>query len=122
MNPRVVVLAAAALLAQAAPAAHAAATPAARAEIEHLLDHLTASSCEFWRNGNWHDAVAARKHIDRKHAWLERRGLADTAELFIERAASKSERSGKPYRVRCGQATVDAASWFTLELERWRAR
>ena len=69
-----------------------------------------------------HAAAAARKHLERKHAWLERRALADTAELFIERAASKSERSGKPYRVKCGQATVDAASWFTIELERWRAR
>ena len=122
MSPRILVLAAAAMLAVAAPAARAAPTPEARAEIHHLLDHLSTSSCEFWRNGTWHDAAAARKHLERKHAWLEKRALADTAELFIERAASKSERSGKPYQVKCGQATVDAASWFTIELERWRAR
>ena len=122
MNPRILVLAAAALLAQAAPAARAAPTPEARAEIEHLLDHLSTSTCQFWRNGDWHDADDARTHIERKRAWLDRRGLADTPELFIERAATKSERSGKPDQVKCGQATVDAASWFTLELERWRAR
>ena len=122
MNPRMIVLAAAMLLAQAAPAVRAAPTPEARAEIEHLLDHLAASPCEFWRNGSWHDADDARKHIERKRAWLDRRGLADTPEHFIERAATKSERSGKPYQVKCGQATVDAASWFKLELERWRAR
>lgn len=122
MIPRPLVLAAAALLAQAAPSAHAAPTPQARAEIAHLLDYLSASSCRFWRNGSWHDAAAARRHLERKHGWLERRALADTAELFIERAASRSEWSGKPYRVRCGQATVDAASWFRIELERWRTR
>ena len=122
MKSRFLMLTAAAMLALAAPTVPAAPTPAASAEIAHLLDYLSGSSCTFWRNGSWHDAGAARKHLERKHAWLERRSLADTAELFIERAASKSERSGKPYRVRCGQATVDAASWFRIELERWRAR
>ena len=122
MSLRFPKLAAAAMLALAVPAADAAPTPQASAEIAHLLDYLSGSSCEFWRNGSWHDAGAARKHLERKHGWLEKRSLADTAELFIERAASKSERSGKPYRVKCGQATVDAASWFTIELERWRTR
>ena len=48
--------------------------------------------------------------------------MADTAESFIERGASKSSMSGKPYRVRCpGKAVVTAAHWFVQRLKTLRA-
>ena len=93
----------------------------AEAEIAHLRAYLSDSNCEFYRNGSWHAAADARKHIDRKYAWLRKREMADTAELFIERAASRSERSGKPYRVRCKGVELEASRWLRDELARFRA-
>ena len=64
----------------------------------------------------------AKAHLQRKYDWLRKRGLADTPELFIERAASRSSTSGRAYRVRCpGKAETPAADWFDDRLRRLRA-
>lgn len=92
-------------------------------EIASLIDALAGSGCQFERNGDWHDASTARAHLQRKYGWLHKRGLAGSAELFIERAATRSSRSGEPYHVRCaGQPVVESARWFNAELVRVRAR
>ncbi|HET9482516.1 MAG TPA: DUF5329 family protein [Xanthomonadales bacterium] len=52
---------------------------------------------------------------------MRKRDMADTAERFIEHAASRSSRSGKAYQVRCdGAKPVEASRWFRSELERFR--
>ncbi|MGH8631807.1 MAG: DUF5329 domain-containing protein [Burkholderiales bacterium] len=100
----------------------AAPSPIARAEIDHLLSHLAASGCEFYRNGRWHPASQAREHLQRKYEYLLKKDLVDTAEQFIERAASESSRSGEAYRVRCaGGAPVASGEWLTDALRRYRA-
>ncbi|ALJ28139.1 MULTISPECIES: DUF5329 domain-containing protein [Stenotrophomonas] len=100
---------------------HAAPGAAARAEIGGLMQALEDSGCRFQRNGSWHDAAEARSHLQRKYDYLLKRGLADSAEQFIERAASRSSISGKPYRVACpGRAEQDAAPWFRQQLLRLR--
>ncbi|HVF35286.1 MAG TPA: DUF5329 domain-containing protein [Candidatus Saccharimonadia bacterium] len=102
-------------------AAAAAPTSDASAEIDHLREYLSGSGCEFERNGKWHDAASARKHIDRKYRYLLDRDQITSAEQFIERAASRSSTSGKGYRVRCGSgAPVEAARWLGQELTRHR--
>ncbi len=93
------------------------------AEVAALIAALGESGCEFERNGRWYGADRAQAHVRRKYAWLQARGLADTAELFIERAASRSSRSGRPYHVRCpGEPVVEAARWFGERLRALRAR
>jgi hypothetical protein len=93
-----------------------------RGEIEHLFAYLAASECEFFRNGSWHDADGAARHIRRKYEVLAGRDRITTTESFIEAAASKSSMSGRPYRVRCdGAAEVDSAQWFLAELSRLRS-
>jgi len=90
-------------------------------EIDGLIGALGRSGCEFERNGNWFDAGKAQAHLQRKYEWLRKRDLADTAEQFIDRAASRSSVSGKPYRVRCaGKPVVDSATWFRGILRRLR--
>ena len=92
-----------------------------RREIEYLLTRLGTSGCEFFRNGGWHDAERARRHIERKYAWLVKRDLVASAEQFIERAATQSSRSGEPYLVRCpDQAAVPSAVWLQEELAKHR--
>lgn len=114
------VLLAAALM--AASAAGAATPEPARKEITHLLDAVEKSSCQFNRNGSWHDALAARKHLEKKFAYMDKRDLAPTAELFIERGASTSSSSGKPYEMRCGAKTVTSSEWLSGELKRYREK
>ncbi len=100
-----------------------AATPEpARGEITHLLGAVEKSGCKFQRNGSWHDAKTARKHMEKKFAYMDKRDLAPTAELFIERGASTSSSSGKPYQMQCEGKTVTSGEWLTAELKRHRAK
>jgi len=97
---------------------HAAAPDA----VDHLLDYLERSGCDFNRNGRWYPAKDARAHIAGKHAYLLDKGWVSTAEEFVARAATKSGTSGMPYQVRCsGMPPVPSSQWLLEELWRYRA-
>jgi hypothetical protein len=114
---------AAALALALAGTAQAAPDQAARREIAGLIGALDGSSCRFQRNGSWHDAAEARTHLQRKYDYLLKKDKVDTAEQFIERAASQSSMSGKPYRIACpGQPEQTAAVWFGARLNALRQR
>ena len=88
-------------------------------EIEHLITTVGESGCTFIRNGSRHDAENAASHMRLKY----RRGkrYATTAELFIERLASKSSFSGKPYAIQCpGSEAVLSREWLTDRLQEFR--
>ena len=105
----------------ARPALAAEPPPTAKAEIQHLLDYLGGSGCEFFRNGSWHPAADARNHIQKKYTALLERNLVKTAEEFISHAAAESSTSGTPYQVRCGSGEpVASARWLDAELARYR--
>jgi len=92
-------------------------------EIVRLLAVLGASSCQFYRNGTWHDGHEAQAHLQRKYDYLRKRGLAESAEQFIANGATKSSLSGKPYEVRCGDtAAVPSAQWLGEQLARLRSK
>lgn len=96
--------------------------PAARSEIDGLLSRLESSACEFGRSGSWYTASEAKSHLLRKLAWLEDKGLVQTTEQFIERAASKSSITGEPYLVRCASGPpVDSGSWLRGQLKAMRS-
>ena len=101
----------------------AAPSDTARREIAGLIGALDGSSCRFQRNGSWHDAAEALAHLQRKYDYLLKKDKVDTAEQFIERAASQSSMSGKPYRIACpGQPEQTAAVWFGARLKALRQR
>lgn len=88
-------------------------------EIDYLLDAVAASGCTFIRNGSEYPARDARAHLQSKR----RRGRRyfSTTEEFIERIASQSSTSGKPYRIHCkGEPAVNAFDWFTALLAEHR--
>ena len=94
----------------------------ARADVDALLTRLQASGCEFNRNGSWYAGADARAHLLKKLEYLEGKDMVSTAEQFIERGASTSSMSGKPYLVRCtGKAPVESAVWLKAELQQVRA-
>jgi hypothetical protein len=91
----------------------------AETEIEYLISTVGESGCTFIRNGSRHDADDAASHMRLKY----RRGkrYATSAELFIERLASKSSFSGKPYAIECpGSDPVPSADWLTARLHEYR--
>jgi len=93
-------------------------SPTARAEIDGLLSRLEASSCTFNRNGTWYPATEAKSHLLRKLMYLEVRGMVQSAEQFIERAASSSSTTGQPYLVQCGSgAPVQSGLWLRSQLQ-----
>ena len=102
-------------------AAHAAPDPKAQAEIAHLLDYVATPGCQFNRNGSWHEGADARAHLRKKYDYLLKRDMVPTAESFIERAATESSMSGKPYQVKCrGGQAVASGPYLTAELKRFR--
>ncbi|WP_367344627.1 DUF5329 domain-containing protein [Stenotrophomonas bentonitica] len=122
MSTRLILTIAAALIAVVGNAT-AAPSETARREIASLIGALDGSTCRFQRNGSWHDAAEARAHLQRKYDYLLKKDKVDTAEQFIERAASRSSMSGKPYRIACpGQPEQTAASWFGARLQALRTR
>ena len=94
-----------------------------QAEIDHLVSYIAASDCRFNRNGSWHDMATARSHVLTKYDWLVGRGMIDSAEAFIDKAASRSSFSGSDYLVQCpGSGPVPTSGWLKAELGRFRTR
>ncbi len=97
-------------------------TPAALAEIAHLMQVIRASDCQFNRNGAWHSTPDAHQHIDQKLQYLRSAEKITSAESFIELAAAQSSTTGKLYMVQCpGRPLQPARAWLMLELTRYRA-
>jgi hypothetical protein len=87
-------------------------------EIDNLLEAVESSDCIFVRNGSEHEGAAAKDHLSLKR----RRGKKyfSTADEFIDRLASSSSWSGKPYHIRCGEETHLAKDWFMVVLTKFR--
>jgi uncharacterized protein DUF5329 len=93
----------------------------AQTEINHLLEFVGSSGCEFYRNGSWYDSKQAQAHLLSKYQWLAARDQINTAEDFIEKAATRSSLSGQPYEVRCGGSeALTSNRWLHDELTRYR--
>lgn len=92
-------------------------------EVEHLLDTLVVSKCQFNRNGDWYDGADAKSHLIKKYDYFLIRGEISSAESFIELAASKSSMSGRAYLVKCGDSKpMESGPWLKQELARYRMR
>jgi hypothetical protein len=99
-----------------------AAPPAiAQTEINYLLGFVESSGCEFYRNGSWYDSKKAQAHLRDKYQILAAADQINTAEDFIEKAATKSSLSGRPYQVRCGGGeAMTSNQWLRGALARYR--
>ena len=90
-------------------------------EVSFLLGYIGESSCEYYRNGTWHDSKTAQAHLHDKYRYLVARNLISSTEDFIERAATQSSFSGQAYVVRCkDRAAVATGPWLHDELVRFR--
>lgn len=91
----------------------------APAEIDYLLSAVGSSGCVFIRNGESHGPREAEDHLRMKYQRGKR--YASTSEKFIERLASKSFLSKKPYYIECeGSEKIPSGDWLTRQLHEYR--
>jgi hypothetical protein len=101
----------------------AAASPsdASKVEVAHLFSYLQKSGCQFNRNGTWYAPNEAVNHLQKKYQYLLDKNMIASAEDFIDKAATESSMSGKPYLVKCDNAApTESAIWFKRELATFR--
>lgn len=87
-------------------------------EINHLLAYVENSQCKFIRNGSTHNGSDASDHMVKKYNYFKDR--INSAEQFIEYAATRSTMSGKKYKVRCDGKEYLTAQWLIDELKKYR--
>ncbi len=92
----------------------------AQREVSALLAFVGNSHCTFIRNGSPYSSTQAQAHLQDKLDYLLRKDRVNSAEQFIERAASESSFSGKPYKVICDGKEQLSADWLKDELQRIR--
>ena len=95
-------------------------TPQATQEIKGLLDFVEHSECQFVRNGSEYPGPRARAHLEKKLNYLEGKNMVNSAEDFIDLAATESSMSGRVYEVRCSEGVEPASTWLKRELHKQR--
>ncbi|MEN8763156.1 MAG: DUF5329 family protein [Thiogranum sp.] len=89
--------------------------------VLHLIDHVAGSGLTFIRNNDRYTSAEAAEHMNKKYRHF--REDIKTAEDFIERCASRSLLSGKPYFVINAQGEqVRTSEWLLAELADYRVR
>ena len=99
------------------------ADPVATIEIDHLLQFVAQSDCAFFRNGTWYEGKQASQHLREKYEYLAKREPIASAEVFVEKVATRSSLSSQPYKVRCApEAELSTNRWLLDALARFRAK
>jgi hypothetical protein len=89
--------------------------------VLHLISQVSESGLTFIRNTARYSSVEAAEHMNKKYRHF--RADIKTAEDFIERCASRSLLSGKPYLVINEQdEQVRTSEWLEAELAEYRTR
>ena len=90
-------------------------------EIEHLLQFVERTECQYERNGKLHSGKEAAEHIKKKYYFFK--NDIDSTEKFIELSAAKSTMSGKYYVVHCPNGpTLKSQDWLLQELNSYRKK
>jgi hypothetical protein len=90
--------------------------------IDYLIAQVEkADDVKFLRNGDEHNGKDAAKHMRRKYDHFKKE--IKTPEDFIEKCASKSELSGKPYMIKKADgSTLKCEDWMKTLLEQHRTK
>lgn len=88
-------------------------------EIDYLIESFSQSHCIFIRNGKRYTSRDARRHLRSKNRLNSH--LIDSTEEFIEKIASRSVTSGKPYLIDCrGADAQPLGDWLAERLADYR--
>ena len=88
-------------------------------EINHLLNYIKTTPCEYERNGTTYKGSEAVMHVQKKYDYFKDK--IASAEDFVRLCATKSELTGRVYHVQCpSEAKQESASWLLKELKQFR--
>lgn len=87
-------------------------------EIVFLLSNIEESNCTFIRNGKEYSGQDASEHLTKKLNYLKSK--IKGSEDFIEKVASRSSMSKKPYWVRCQEEKRLTGEWLLEKLADYR--
>ena len=87
-------------------------------EIDFLIDSIRTSQCSFTRNGTVHSPEKAADHLQMKYNKTKK--YIKTADDFIEKLATKSSWSGKPYTMTCKGVKQPSVTWLRSVLTDYR--
>lgn len=91
-------------------------------KINFLLDQIARVDGVFVRNGTEHTPEQAVEHLRQKmdramNSWFAPKKDAWTAELFIQKLASQSSITGKPYQIKFSNGqSVSSGVWLLKKL------
>ncbi len=94
-----------------------------RGKIAYLLEQIGQVEGAFIRNGTAHQPKEAVAHLEMKlnralNSWFAPDKEEWTAGMFIEKLASKSSVSGKPYQIQFADGRrVNAREWLSRKLK-----
>jgi hypothetical protein len=89
-------------------------------EIDHLLNYIKTTPCQYERNGQSYKGSEAVLHVQKKYDYFKDK--IASAEDFVRLCATKSELSGKAYHVQCpNEPKQESATWLLKELKKFRA-
>ena len=90
-------------------------------EINHLLNYIEKTDCQYIRNGDVHNGVDAEKHIRKKYDYFK--DEIKSTEDFIRLSATKSTMFGNKYYIQCkGSPKIESSKWLLKELKRYRSK
>ena len=89
-------------------------------EINALINDVASSGCDFQRNGTVHASADAADHLRLKYSRGKR--YVDSTEQFIDRLATESSWTGKPYTVICDGVEEPSGEWLHRRLQERRER
>ncbi|WP_427983700.1 DUF5329 family protein [Agarivorans sp.] len=96
--------------------------PQQQQRINYLLSAIENAPLRFIRNGTEHSPQEAAAHLRMKlrrgqNSWFAPAKEKWTAEMFIDKLASKSSFSGKPYQIEWASGErINAADWLYQQL------
>jgi hypothetical protein len=88
-------------------------------EINYLLGFIASTDCQYERNGTLHNGKEAVGHIKKKYEYYS--DDIESSEDFIKHSATKSNISGKYYKIHCtDKAAIKSKNWLLTELTVYR--
>ena len=91
------------------------------AEINHLINYVKTTKCQYIRNGKIHTGSDGAKHIEAKYHHYK--DEIKTTEDFIRLSATKSMMTGSKYYIKCPSSPkVESGKWLLKELKQYRTK
>jgi len=88
-------------------------------EIDYLINEISKSNCTFERNKKTYKSKKVTSHILYKKEYFKDK--INTTEEFIKYSATKSEISGKKYKIKCLDEKEEyLKNWLLKKLKKYR--